>query len=125
MPNQNKGRSEFFGGRSNPVGDFSRREPAAVGEFFGVQPERAFVLTAVQPDELLASGLAGIDLKQPLRQGRKIEADLLARLAQGAGVVCLAGIDMTRDGGVPRVGKAVLFYRSLLQEQLTFGVEDQ
>ena len=83
------------------------------------------MLAAVHPDKLLAGGLAGVDLEQPFRHGRKFEADLFARLAQGAGAVFFAGIDVARDGRVPCAGEAVFFHRALLQEQLALGVEDE
>ena len=125
MPNEHEGRSEFFGGRSDRVGDFSRREPAAIGEFVRVELEWPLVFAAVHPDELLRRCFAGVDLEQPLRYGGQLEADFFSRFAQSTGVIRLTGIDMTGDGRVPHAGEAVFFHRALLQKQLALGVEDE
>src|ERR1051325_7964226 len=101
------------------------REPCARFDLVRMQRERPFVLTAVYPDVFHARFGRGSEFEESLQWPSASDPKLLAQFADGACVVVLAAIEMTRRRRIPRPGEAVLFHRALLQKNLTARIENQ
>ena len=67
----------------------------------------------------------GGDLEQAFRRPGELQPDFLFQLAQGAGVVAFAGLQMAGRRRVPGARETVFLHRALLQEEFAFGIEHQ
>src|ERR1041385_1029456 len=86
----------------NPARHRVRREPVAAFDLFRIQCERTLRFAAVNPDEILVGVRSRGELEKFFQRRRRAQPDLLAQLADRAGVVVLAAIQMSRRRRVPQ-----------------------
>src|ERR1039458_5361167 len=118
LQNHQQGAGKILWALRHPAHDFLRRKPTAALDLLRVQPERPFCLAAINPDMLLIRFGAGGELEEPLWGRAQLQADFLAQLAHGAGIIILPGVHVARGGRIPQAGLAVLGHGALLQADL-------
>ena len=109
----------------DPAIDFVRFEPGARFDFVRMKRERAFMLALVDPDELLAGIGTGVDFEESSRGGWQLDSEFLSDLAESAGIVIFAAIEVARGGGIPGAGEAIFEARTFLEKELAALVEDE
>jgi len=125
LPDEHEAAGEIGWTLRDPARNFLRREPSAAFDFLRLQYKRTFRCASIHPDELEAGLWATIDFEKALQRSGQLHAQFFPQFAHGAGVVALADIQMSGSGRIPRPWEAVLSHGTLLQEQVSAGVEDE
>jgi hypothetical protein len=127
LPKQAEGARKLLRGLPDFVGERGGADPAAFGDFGGVEGEG----TGEGPkekdlDEFVAGLGRGAELEDGAEgQARVVPAEFLGEFAAGGGGVVLARVEMAAAGGVPAIGEGVLGRAALLEEEATGIVVDE
>ena len=100
LPARHKPFSEVLGPRGDPGADFFRWEPFAAVDLFRQRFHGAIVMGEVEFDELEIGVRASRELSGEFG-GFDADADFFKGLANGAGGVAFANVEMARGAAVP------------------------
>src|SRR3569833_334102 len=90
-----------------------------------MQFERSFAFSAIDPDEFLVGGFAGVDFEKALRRFGETQSDFFPDFANLGRVVIFAGFHVAGSGGIPHAGLAVSLHRTPLQKDLAARAEHE
>ena len=100
-------------------------KPFTAVDFIRVQMEWALGVGAINPDMFLVGFHARRQFEQAFRWAGQSQPEFFMNFADGAGIVIFPSIQMTRSRRIPYTRLPILFHRSLLQKNLSSGIEDE